>query len=337
MKGITLLCSALMFVVLLFPIWKIDLTAPQYPEGLTLKIHANKLAGNVNVINGLNHYIGMRTLHTEDFIEFTVLPYIISGFAALGIVALLLNRRKYFNAWVVLFVVIAIVAMTDFYKWEYEYGHELNPDAPIKVPGMSYTPPLIGYKQLLNFSAYSIPDAGGWIFVGVGVVLVTTWFLNRQRQRKESRQRISSSAVSLVAMFILLMTSCSRSPQPVKIGADACDYCKMTIMDEKFAAECISTKGKIFKFDDVHCLISFLKFHGVWRNEIYGIYFSDFYKKNNWIKADEAAILKSENFRSPMGGNMAAFAGEADCTKAKEQFQGEPISWKDINPLKELN
>ncbi len=66
----------------------------------------------------------------------------------------------------VLFVCFGMVAMADFWKWEYNYGHTLNPDAAIIVPGMSYQPPLIGFKQLLNFGAYSIPDTGGWIFVG---------------------------------------------------------------------------------------------------------------------------------------------------------------------------
>ena len=63
--------------------------------------------------------------------------------------------------------------MADFWRWEYNYGHELNPDAAIKVPGMSYQPPLIGYKQLLNFGAYSVPDIGGWIFIVVGITLLT--------------------------------------------------------------------------------------------------------------------------------------------------------------------
>jgi len=184
MKIATFVASGLMVLVLFYPIWKIELTAPQYPEGLILKINANGLGGNVDIVNGLNHYIGMRTLHSEDFIEFTILPYIIAIFAALGLVVLAINRKKVYTTWVIIFLVFAVVSMIDFWKWEYEYGHELNPDAPIKVPGMSYQPPLIGYKQLLNFSAYSIPDTGGWIFIGVGVILVGTWILEFKIRKK---------------------------------------------------------------------------------------------------------------------------------------------------------
>ena len=71
-----------MLVFVLFnPIWRIELAAPQYPEGLMILINANGLGGDVEIINGLNHYIGMKTLHNEDFIEFKILPYLISIFS----------------------------------------------------------------------------------------------------------------------------------------------------------------------------------------------------------------------------------------------------------------
>ena len=70
-----LLLAGISLIISIFvPVWRIDLDAPQYPEGLRLLIHANKLAGDVDIVNGLNHYIGMKTLHAEEFVEFTVLP-----------------------------------------------------------------------------------------------------------------------------------------------------------------------------------------------------------------------------------------------------------------------
>ena len=62
-------CAILLVLVLYLPMWRIELNAPQYPEGLGLSIYANKLGGDVAIINGLNHYIGMKTLHEKDFIE----------------------------------------------------------------------------------------------------------------------------------------------------------------------------------------------------------------------------------------------------------------------------
>lgn len=173
LSRILLVIAAAFLVYSVFvPIWQIDLDAPQYPEGLVLKIHADKLAGNVDIINGLNHYIGMKTLHTDDFIEFTVLPYIIYFFAALSLIVAIVGNKKFLYTLFIMFVLFGIIAMADFWHWEYEYGHDLDPNAAIIVPGMAYQPPLIGFKQLLNFGAYSIPDIGGWLFISSGLLML---------------------------------------------------------------------------------------------------------------------------------------------------------------------
>lgn len=182
---VSLIIAAILLAVSIFvPLWYIDLDAPQYPEGLRLLIYPNKLAGNVDIINGLNHYIGMETLHAENFIEFTVLPYIIGFFALLTLIIALAGRRKLIYLLLGLFIAFGIIAMVDFWKWEYNYGHNLNPDAAIKVPGMAYQPPLIGFKQLLNFGAYSFPDIGGWLFIGAGVLMVLVVIIEWKKSKK---------------------------------------------------------------------------------------------------------------------------------------------------------
>ncbi len=183
-RTIAFICGLALIVVLFVPLWQIELAAPQYPEGLVLKMYPNKLGGNVEVINGLNHYIGMKTLHANNFMEFTVLPYIISFFAAFCFLVAFLNKRKWLTALLISFVAFGVIAMVDFYRWNYNYGHDLDPNAAIQVPGMTYQPPLIGYKQLLNFGAYSIPDIGGWIFIGVGVLLLTAVILQFRNNKK---------------------------------------------------------------------------------------------------------------------------------------------------------
>ena len=76
----------------------------------------------------------------------------------------------------ILFGLFGILGFVDFYRWTYVYGHNLSPDAPIKVPGMAYQPPIIGYKQLLNFDAYSQPDFGGYLLVVAGVLVAFVVF-----------------------------------------------------------------------------------------------------------------------------------------------------------------
>ena len=170
-KVILLIIAMLFIGSLFFPMWQIELEAPQYPEGLELKLHANKIGGDVEIINGLNHYIGMATLHTENFFEFTVLPYIFGGFAVISLLLIIVAKRKAVLAFFISYILFVILAAIDFYRWNYEYGHNLDPNAAIKVPGMAYQPPLIGYKQLLNFGAYSIPDIGGWMLTCAGILL----------------------------------------------------------------------------------------------------------------------------------------------------------------------
>lgn len=186
-RAILLLGGIALLAVIILPIWRIELVAPQYPEGLELLIYSYKLDGQVDIINGLNHYIGMKVLNADDFIEFTVLPYIIAVYAALFLIAGLVGSRKFLYVLFGLFLLFGVVAMVDFYMWLHDYGHNLDPEAAIKVPGMAYQPPLLGYKQLLNFLAFSIPDTGGWIFIGCGVVLaylvVVEWRASKKRIR----------------------------------------------------------------------------------------------------------------------------------------------------------
>jgi copper chaperone NosL len=165
--------SALLMISAYFvPLWQILMWAPQYPEGLEMKIWINDLTGNVKIISALNHYIGMKHIEVSMFPEFKYMIYIVGFIIAAGILTAILNKRSLLWTYFVLLISAGIGALVDFYMWGYDYGHNLDPTAPIVVPGMSYQPPLIGTKQLLNFTAFSGPDIGGWIFV-VSFILVT--------------------------------------------------------------------------------------------------------------------------------------------------------------------
>lgn len=316
-----------LFAVNYLPIWRIDLDAPQYPEGLELFIFANKLGGNVDIINGLNHYIGMKTLHAEDFIEFTILPYLIGFFSLMILITAITGKRGLLHTVFILFVIFGIVAMYDFWKWEYDYGHNLDPNAAIKVPGMAYQPPLIGFKQLLNFGAYSIPAIGGWIFIGVGGVLLACSTFEFRMQKKLNRSTIPVAVLSLFSIFAF--SSCTSGPQPIKPG-DQCAFCKMGISDPRFASELITLKGKLYKFDDAHCMISFTASPDWDKNSVKNYYLSNFSQPDQWLIAENALLLKSEELKSPMGGNLAAFANEEDQKAAAETFAGTLVSWNEV-------
>lgn len=318
-------CGLALIPVIFVPLWRIELAAPQYPEGLMLLIYPSKLAGNVDIINGLNHYIGMKTLHTADFIEFTLLPYIIGFFSLLFLVTAIAGKRKLLYILFILFVSFGILAMYDFWRWEYNYGHNLNPDAAIIVPGMAYQPPLIGFKQLLNFGAYSIPDKGGWIFVSVGVILLFCFIMEWRRAIKIKKGLI----MSLTSLLVL--TSCSSGPQPITAGVDNCYFCKMTVSDTRFGAEVVTKKGRIYKFDDMHCLLSFLRSSMIEKEQVKDVYVTNYSGDHQLINAQDAMMLKSDELRSPMGGNIAAFNNNDSMAAVMKKFPGNAVNWNELN------
>lgn len=316
--------------VIFLPIWRIELSAPQYPEGLVLRIFAGKIGGNVDIINGLNHYIGMKTLHSSDFIEFTLLPYIISFFAAAFILVAVLNKRQLVNILFFGFVAFGVIAMVDFWRWEYNYGHNLNPDAAIIVPGMAYQPPLIGYKQLLNFGAYSVPDVGGWLFVAAGAIL----FLAVIVQYKAAKALRVTTAVLKPALLLCLVTatlySCTPEKEPIILGKDNCSFCKMTFTDARFGAELLTTKGKVYKFDDTHCLLSFMKAGTVPKDAVKTIYVVDFLGKHDLMPVSTSFLLTSEVLHTPMNGNIAAFASIDSLNACLKDCNGKQVDWNGL-------
>ena len=176
-KIILIFASFILVLTFFFPIWYINLEAPQYPEGIGLEIWINKIIGqkpnDLANINGLNHYIGMKRIEPDAIPELEIMPFIILFMMAFGIITAFSNKRFLVYSWITIFVILAVVGLYDFYMWEYDYGHNLNPHAAIKIPGMAYQPPLIGSKMLLNFNAISMPDIGFYILVvAVGLAII---------------------------------------------------------------------------------------------------------------------------------------------------------------------
>jgi len=188
-KIIVIAASLILILSFLFPIWYIDLEAPQYPEGIGLEIWLNKITGqrpnDLANINGLNHYIGMKEIVPNAIPELKIMPFIIIFLILFGLVSGISGKRSLVYIWIVLFFMIASVGIYDFYMWEYDYGHNLNPHAAIKIPGMAYQPPLIGSKMLLNFNAISMPHIGSWILVLAVVLAAVALYLDKKNKTIE--------------------------------------------------------------------------------------------------------------------------------------------------------
>ena len=196
-RVVVALASLLLLAVYVTPLWRIELVAPQYPEGLGLRIWVNQITGlkpnDLNSINGLNHYIGMRAIEPAAIPELRFMPQLLAAAVAAGLVVALIGRRWLLYSWTALFTLGAAVGLGDFWKWGYEYGHQLDPHAAIKVPGMSYQPPIIGSKQLLNFHATSWPDVGGWIAIAALALVLGAALLEWRRARAAGTRPVGAA------------------------------------------------------------------------------------------------------------------------------------------------
>lgn len=135
--------------------------------------------------------------------------------------------------------------------------------------------------------------------------------------------------------IVLSTVSCGRKkPEPIAYGKDSCAECKMTIMDPKFGGEIITKKGKIYKFDDTHCIAKFLDRGGVDLNSIHLTVFANYNKTGEWLDVEKAEFVVSSSFKSPMGGNSAAFKNRAEAEKKSAELPGSRItSWASLSNI----
>jgi copper chaperone NosL len=191
-KILIIIAALMVMLTFVFPLWYIDLEAPQYPEGIGLQIWINQIVGqnphDLDNIKGLNHYIGMKEIEPESIPELKIMPYLMIFMMLFGLTAGILGKRTLVYTWILLFIIMAAIGMYDFYMWEYDYGHDLNPLAAIKIPGMAYQPPLIGSKMLLNFNAISMPHIATYIlaFVVMLAAIALVIDLKVKKKRNES-------------------------------------------------------------------------------------------------------------------------------------------------------
>jgi copper chaperone NosL len=125
-----------------------------------------------------------------------------------------------------------------------------------------------------------------------------------------------------------LFFSCRREPEPIQYGRDACTHCKMTIMDKRFAAEIVTSKGKIFKFDATECMAGFLKDKPEIAENPQTIFLvSDYNKPGALGNARNSFFLDDSTLRSPMGGNLAAFQTRGSAVAAAKSKNPEIYTW----------
>ncbi len=171
------------------PLWRIQLVAPQYAEGLTLDMYAYQIvAGNggqdLAEINTLNHYIGMKPIVEADFLEMKVLPFAIGVFSLLTLRAVVVGRIMSVVDLVVLFCYFGAFSMASFAYRLYSYGHHLDPRAPMTIE--PFMPVVVGSQQIANFVQTSLPLAGTACMALFFVLLLAALWTSVRQAREEA-------------------------------------------------------------------------------------------------------------------------------------------------------
>jgi copper chaperone NosL len=162
-----------------FPYWKMVFFAPQYPEGLNIIVFPNKLEGEIDIVNGLNHYIGMENFSEENFPELNYLIYIMIGLAAITLITAILRKKAILYGVIGLFGILGILGVFDLSTALKKFGTHLDPMAPIKID--PFVPPILGHNTVANFVTESMLGYGTYFLIGAFILLLIPLWKDRKR------------------------------------------------------------------------------------------------------------------------------------------------------------
>ena len=173
------IAAATLIFVIFVPWWAMKFYAPQYPEGLDIIVYPYTLAGDIDNVNALNHYIGMKEFSNETFPELTFIPYIVAGLVILVLVVAFLRNKALLYGLISLFIVGGIVGIWDMHRWLKTFGTELDPMAPIELE--PFVPPIIGENVIANFTTHSYFHVGGYLLLVVLLLFIFPLWKDRSK------------------------------------------------------------------------------------------------------------------------------------------------------------
>lgn len=137
-------------------------------------------------------------------------------------------------------------------------------------------------------------------------------------------------SLSIFAFLSFILSACSIETEPIDFGVDNCDYCQMTISDNRYGAELLTAKGRVYKFDDLHCMKGFADDEVVEKDQIHSMWIVDFSNPEQLIKAESSFLLHNDELKSPMGSNIAAFATEEKRNEIHSEHSGKTLTWNEF-------
>jgi copper chaperone NosL len=351
-RVLTGLAALLLLPAFVLPLWSIRLVAPQYREGLGMFIGIRDIWGHsqfdIQNINILNHYIGMKPIVPAEVGLLEVMPWALAGLIVLAALTAVIGRRWLLGVWLAAFVGLGAAGLFEFRAWNYDYGHNLSADAPIKVPGMTYQPPIIGATQLLNIRATSYP-ASGTFFVTLaflaGVLALRHDIRPIRRPRRagpadsgRKPARDSSTPLAAAALVVLVVAAGCGRPASATVdavpefapGGVASDYCDGVIPEARFGGTVETTEGTVYRFMSVECTAGFLLAGSVAPEQVRAVRVVDFNHGERLIDVGDALFVRSQFRPSPNGLNLLASDSEKIAANLHRFFGGERLDWDGV-------
>jgi copper chaperone NosL len=338
------------------PLWSIRIVAPQYNDGLGMFIGLRDIWGHqqhdIQNINILNHYIGMKPIDPEIVDVLTIMPWVVGFLIVAALVVAAIGKRWLVAGWLVAFAALGSAGLYEFYSWNVDYGTNLDPRAPIKIPGMVYTPPMLGTKQLLNMSTTSLPS-WGTLFIGLAFLAGALALLNEYRpflggrsgdglaagtgrSRKSGALRFGT-ATGVIALIVVAAgcttphatTETSREAPGFPAG-EPCAYCDGVIQEARFGGQLTTVDGGTYRFMSVECLAGFLVEARVPAERVASIQVVDYSHGERLIDASTANYVRMQFERSPNGLNLAAVETERVAGTLHYFHGGERLDWDGV-------
>ena len=162
--------ALVLMISMLLPYWRLELEAPQFPDGLVVEAYVNRLEGDVVELEGLNHYVGLRSFDEGAVFERSVAIAGIAGLAGLLLAGLYIHSR-----WVLVFTLPALLFpaffIGDLQWWLWRFGHDLDPAAPFANAVGEFTPPIFGPAEIAQFDTLALPGPGLLLALGASVLI----------------------------------------------------------------------------------------------------------------------------------------------------------------------
>jgi len=173
------LAAFLLLVSIFFPYWRLKLEAPQYPQGLYVRVYINRVVGDVREIDELNHYIGMRSLQDAAQLErsLSVFAIVVISLLTLGAIYVHNQLAAVLSLPALLFPVIFL---GDLYYWLWNYGTNLDPRAPLSSAIKPFVPPLLGVGKIGQFKTIAYWDIGLWLAFLASILIVIGLYYHRK-------------------------------------------------------------------------------------------------------------------------------------------------------------